>query len=164
MEYDKQIWWHADLCVPALQRAHEWWRGERIGEASHPGPPGGAAATRRKREEKNEDASFNVMGMDLASLVKPLIEKVMKEIVTKLLTSNGLDALVGSLSGGRAVKKVKRAKRKKRRGKQTSLEVSKTEKAGSTEPPSEETTAGTQEQFPAAWCGHDPGPGQEVQV
>ena len=85
--------WASDL-EPSLQRHWDHWRGVRFGEASHPGP-GGSAASRRRRKEKAA-----VQGLDSAGfgdIFKPLIEKLMRQIMQKVTAE--IQKMLGSLGG-----------------------------------------------------------------
>ena len=80
--------------------------GQRIGEASHPGPHGGGArATARRRDEMEEDED-NV-GADspgLASMLRPMIMQLLKEVLRDLLEGDGLRTmLTGMLVGQQPV-------------------------------------------------------------
>ena len=87
--------------------------GVRVGEASHPGPAS-ASATARKRSEGDLSNLFD--GAGLEALIKPIIEKVIREIIKKLLrgglfaqmaekeianqAAGGLGALLGERASG----------------------------------------------------------------
>ena len=90
---------------PSKEAAHEWWKGVRVGEASHPGPSA-SNATRRKRLESaaelgsatTQSSDCNgALGLGLMGGIKPLIEEmvntIMKPImqeITKMFACGGL--------------------------------------------------------------------------
>ena len=65
-------WW---CLIPQLQRLFDWFRGVRVGEASHPGP-GGAAATARKRQEQFPQLPQQGLGELLERLIRPILEQL----------------------------------------------------------------------------------------
>ncbi|CAE7865231.1 unnamed protein product [Symbiodinium sp. KB8] len=67
-----------------------WYLGTRVGEASNPGPAS-ARATRRKREGINMGSIFGEGGLE--ALIKPIIEKVIREIINKLFKNGGIAQL-----------------------------------------------------------------------
>eukprot|EP00435_Cladocopium_sp_Y103_P010512 s3889_g2.t1 len=82
-------------------------RATRIGEASHPGPAA-AASTRRKRAEKE----FDIGGIDLAGMIRPLLEKMLKDVLRQILGGQGLGTLFSGLVGhqNKLKKKTKKPK------------------------------------------------------
>ena len=88
--------------LSALVVCHDWMRGTRIGEASNPGPSGGGSrATARRRDEMDiDDEQGGGLG-DLAGMLRPLIEQVLREVLRDLLGGQGMkQMLAGLLTGG----------------------------------------------------------------
>eukprot|EP00438_Fugacium_kawagutii_P034463 Skav200256 [mRNA] locus=scaffold128:246598:249372:+ [translate_table: standard] len=96
-----------ELQLPALHWHHDPMRARRIGEASHPGPAA-AAATRRRRAEKEsplEDTS-------LTHMLRPMLEKMLKDLLQQLLGSQSIGVLLSGLVGNQS--KPKRKKKPKK--------------------------------------------------
>ena len=88
--------------LSALVVCHDWMRGTRIGEASNPGPSGGGSrATARRRDEMDVDEEQGGGFGDLAGMLRPLIEQVLREVLRDLLGGQGMkQMLAGLLTGG----------------------------------------------------------------
>ena len=83
---------------------HDWKNATRIGEASHPGPNGGGArATARRRQENEQDevdeeADNGMGGMGgFADMLRPLIEKMIKQILEEILGGGALKQMVAGM-------------------------------------------------------------------
>ena len=100
---------HEAILSPLLEVLHDWWRGRRIGEASNPGPAG-SRRTKRKRQESLLESFGNV---DLTSLLKPLLEKMLKQLLQNLLSGGILSGGGGGFGFAEPAGPRKQAKKKK---------------------------------------------------
>ena len=80
-------------------------KGQRIGEASHPGPAAGSRATARKR---NQQSVQDLFSGDLIEMVKPLLQNLLMDVVKLFLQSGNFGALFASKAKPKRVKKKKR--------------------------------------------------------
>ncbi|CAE7715253.1 unnamed protein product [Symbiodinium sp. CCMP2592] len=93
------------LCIncASLEVDHDPYCGVRIGEAAHPGPSGGAArATARRRAERDDDEEME--GADLGSgmgglaeMLRPLLERMIRQVLKELLGGGALKQMVAGM-------------------------------------------------------------------
>lgn len=68
---------------------HDQWCGRRVGEASNPGPAGSRKTIRVRKEKKEENR--NAEEPNIEGMLRPMIEKIIKSVVTRLLGNMGGD-------------------------------------------------------------------------
>lgn len=85
--------WLFQLWIPTRQKRFDPFWQCRVGEAAHPGP-GGSRRTKRMREQKTSGA-FDLGGLDLLPLLRPAIEKLLRELLNEFLSGDGLARLLG---------------------------------------------------------------------
>ena len=81
------------------QQDFQYLHGTRVGEASNPGP-GGSAATSNRRDEKVAQGILG--GLNLEAIVTPIIQKIVEELISKLLGDGGLMGMIAGSLGGTA--------------------------------------------------------------
>ena len=88
--------------LSALEVCHDWKRGARLGEADHPGPSGGGArATARRRAEAEEENEGSAEGMgDLAGMLRPIIEKLIRQVLKEILGGSAMKQMVAGMLAG----------------------------------------------------------------
>ena len=105
-------WWEGQVgssfaawVLSKLEECHDWKNGARLGEADHPGPSGGGSrATARKRNEREDEDDIDDGG-GLAAMLRPMIEKLIKETLAEILGGGSLKGMIaGMLAGGQPTK------------------------------------------------------------
>ena len=88
------------LTSASLDADHGPYCGVRVGEASHPGPSGGAARATDRRREERVSACDDGDALGLTSILRPLIEKLLREVLRDLLGGGGMKQLVAGMLAG----------------------------------------------------------------
>ena len=100
------------LWIPTRQRRFDPFWKCRVGEAAHPGPAG-SRRTKRMREQKNSSCgTLDLGGLDLLPLLRPAIEKMLRELVSKFLSGDGLARLMQDSARVNSLTKSSKSRRK----------------------------------------------------
>eukprot|EP00439_Symbiodinium_sp_Y106_P072469 s263_g13.t1 len=94
----------SNFVLGGLEIDHNYLHGCRVGEASHPGPGsgGGARATapRRAEQEGDDDDPIEGGGGGIAAMLRPMLEKMIKEIVMEIFGTGGLKGMLAGMLVG----------------------------------------------------------------
>ena len=92
------------LGLPGRQCRHDMFLCVRVGEAAHPGPNGSQATARKREEKENAGAEGGASDFGLMAMFRPLIEKLLRDILQEFLKGDAIKGLLQDMLAGVAAK------------------------------------------------------------